>query len=103
MPLRAARLAGLLGATVPLDDAEAILTRLGFGVERVAGAVGGDRVERVLKAGEALGERLGLGAGRVRHATEAAVERLAAPGTAAARSRSACPPGAARTSLARRT
>ncbi len=37
--LRATRLAGLLGAPVPLEDAEAILTRLGFGVERTGEAL----------------------------------------------------------------
>ena len=34
VPLRAGRLASLLGAPVPLDDAAAILERLGFGIER---------------------------------------------------------------------
>jgi len=37
--LRGSRLAGLLGAPVPLEDAEAILTRLGFGVERAGNAL----------------------------------------------------------------
>jgi phenylalanyl-tRNA synthetase beta chain len=34
VPLRAGKLAALLGAAVPLDDAAAILERLGFGLER---------------------------------------------------------------------